>query len=659
MTNCPNHHLVSTVASLSLSLNIMATNNTVTTVSLDLVCKLCDKTYQHKDGPLLMSCLHSFCKPCLVKHGKKEECVDNKISCPTCNVRSLLPNNDISQLPINLRLSRLVKITMYEKQAEEGHIKCQKCKGAPKDATTFSCNRCKFLCDDCKSDYEHYFDDEELEFIDLATYEKGEFRIHSPPPKCPQHKKQELVIYCNDCNTLICSLCSQTKHQEHTKSSIDETVDKEKTDLQQLLLTNGIDDALTTLDQTLQQIPEMRNKIKTSAKEATKRINKACDDLIEAVEERRNHLVRKCQDISEGKDDALSNQMIKIQQLRIDLAFVQLHTNDAINNHTPEEILTIKTIIEEQMNRTMKKYKQQSMELTEDDNINTALEIEPLIEEIRKVGYFPNIPDHSKCSINGLAVPFVIVGKERKMGVVLNDERESPIQGGRPFQYELRKVSEDHDDQIPPKVTVTQCNNGIATLGFTPEQPGEYEMTVMIRNKPITNTHKITAGHSRDYKGLQNMPVSYKNVGGQCYGVAVHNDGTVYATSYTQNTIKVFKPDGTESQIGSSDNNGGQLSYPRGITLIDDTIYVVSHGNHTIKMYSTNGRFIGSFGGYGTGNGQLSSPLVVPMVMEGSWLLINQINVFKFSHHKATSLTPFHALSNLTMLQLIQLVIFM
>ena len=114
------------------------------------------------------------------------------------------------------------------------------------------------------------------------------------------------------------------------------------------------------------------------------------------------------------------------------------------------------------------------------------------------------------------------------------------------------------------------------------------------------------ATNNANYGNFQNMQVTYKNVGGQCYGVAVHDNGTVYASDCDADTIKVFQTDGAETQIGSFDEAGGELSHPRGIVLIGDTIYVVSQGNSTVKMYSTNGRFIDTFGG--EGNGQLSSP---------------------------------------------------
>ncbi len=592
----------------------MATNNVVRENSL--VCKLCEKPYQHKDGPLLLPCLHSFCKPCLTEYVKKAPATDNKMACPTCNDR--FPRN-INQFPINLHLSHLARAATYEKQAKGGNVKCQKCEGTPKDATTFSCNRCKFLCDKCKSQ-----EDEDEEFIDLVSYKKGEFKVHSPPAKCPLHKKHELELFCCDCKTLICLYCSQTRHSKHEKSSIEDTATKEKAQLQKL--TNGVDEALGAMDGCLLQIQDTRDKVKVSAEVASNNIDKMCDELIKAVENRRKVLKGKCREIAEGKDDVLSNQMVQVQSLRKSLGFAHLRALDAINSHTPEEILSVKKAIEARLNQAIETYNQQPMEPSEDDIINTSTTIGALEDEIGKVGSFPSVPDHSQCCVKGLAVPYIGTGREKKMSVVLKDEASIPIPRKCPFPYQLRKVGEDPDEYIPPKVTVTHSNNGTATLAFTPHQLGEYELTIFIRNRPIANPFKITARQSKDYSNFQDLQVTYKHIGGQCCGIAVHDNGTVYVSNRSTHAIKVFKPNGEETKIGSSDIAGQpRLSFPWGIALVGDTIYAVSN-QCTIKMYSTDGRYIGVFGGYGDGTGQLSSPYGICTDGKGRVLVADRSN---------------------------------
>ena len=305
---------------------------------------------------------------------------------------------------------------------------------------------------------------------------------------------------------------------------------------------------------------------------------------------------------------------------------------DAVNSHTPEEILSVKKAIETRLNQVTEIYNQQPMEPNEDDIINTSTAIGVLEDEIGKVGSFPSVPDPSQCCVNGLVVPYIGTGREKKMSVVLKDETSIPIPRKCPFLYQLRKVGEDPDEYIPPRVTVTHSDNGTATLAFTPRQLGEYELTILIRNRPIANPFKIIARQSRDYSDFQDMQVTYKNIGSQCCGIAVHDNGTVYASNSSINAINVFKPNGEETQIGSSDNAGGQLSNPWGTALIGDTIYVVSHGNHTVKMYLTDGRYIGEFGGYGDGTGQLNSPRGICTDGKGRVLVAdqgnNQIQIF-------------------------------
>jgi len=83
---------------------------------------------------------------------------------------------------------------------------------------------------------------------------------------------------------------------------------------------------------------------------------------------------------------------------------------------------------------------------------------------------------------------------------------------------------------------------------------------------------------------------------------------------------------GSTHKIGGSDNAGGELSNPMGITQIDDTIYVSSQSNNLVKMYSINGDFIGEFGGNGTEDGKLSSPRGICHNGKGDILVADQSN---------------------------------
>ena len=584
----------------------MAANDPVT--SLD--CKLCEKTYQHKDGPLLLPCLHSFCKNCLDKHirkrGKKKEQQCEKMACPTCNARFPVPQ-DINAFPLNLRLSHLAKNSMYQNKIEGGDVGCQKCEVDVKKATDFCDKCCEFLCKRCKHDHQRFIREEGHNFITIDKYEKSVFKIHPPPAKCPLHR-EELKFFCASCEMLVCRDCCMITHNGHQQDYLDKMSVKEKEELQQML--NIDDDILGALDDTLHRIEDMRKKVASRARGESDNISQACKEAIQAVETRREVLQTKCKDIAQEKDDVLLNQYTEFMRLRNELHFAQLHATDAIKYHTPEEILSVKKVIKLRLKQLMKVYQMQSLELREDDMLDVSLEIESFFQQIQAFGYFAGVPDPTKCTVEGFAVPFAGIGKERKMAVVLRDGKDKPIQGNVCLQYQLRKVNEDPDEYIPPKVTITQSNDndGTAVLAFTPEQPGQYEMTIMVRNKPF-DPFTITARPSRDYRNFGSMQIAYKNVGGNCYGVAVDNNGVIYASDFNAQTIKVFRPDGSESEFGNSGNDGGTLYNPRGLMVLDGFLYVTSSANHMIKKYSADdGKFVGEFGGKGTGEEQFSAP---------------------------------------------------
>ena len=398
----------------------------------------------------------------------------------------------------------------------------------------------------------------------------------------------------------------------------------EKKELQSSL--NNAECAFNEVDQTLQLIQQMRNKVKVSAEEATARVNRACDDLIQAVENRRKILLGKCQEIAEGKDDVLSSQTLGMECLRKDLSSesVQLHAIN-FNNHSTEEI---GIPIQFQVDDKLQKYRKQSMELRENDYINISLLTEALIEEIQKFGIFSGVPDPSKCQVEGLVTCQATVGRAKEVTIILKDEAEKLVEDATCFQYQLRRVDDDPDDFIPHRIDVSPSNKNdeTAKLIFIPDQSGEYQLTIMVRNKPIVDPYNITVRHPGDYTNFQNMEVTHMNIGGQCRDVAVHDNGTVYVTNKSDHNVKVFRPDGTEGQIGGPDTAAGGLFSPWGITILEKTLYVVSNGNHMVKRYSIDGRFIGEFGGNGNGNGQFSYPLGICTDENGRIFVADQTN---------------------------------
>uniref|UniRef100_A0A1X7UGZ6 RING-type domain-containing protein n=1 Tax=Amphimedon queenslandica TaxID=400682 RepID=A0A1X7UGZ6_AMPQE len=99
-----------------------------TSPAITMTCEVCSEYYT---DPLMLPCLHSFCKKCLIKAKEKQGSADTSLKCPTCDTSVNLPDGKIEGLTQNL---------WFEHKSKEASIK--------KKIT----NKEAVLCDECSVD---------------------------------------------------------------------------------------------------------------------------------------------------------------------------------------------------------------------------------------------------------------------------------------------------------------------------------------------------------------------------------------------------------------------------------------------------------------------------------------------------------------------------
>jgi tripartite motif-containing protein 71 len=112
--------------------------------------------------------------------------------------------------------------------------------------------------------------------------------------------------------------------------------------------------------------------------------------------------------------------------------------------------------------------------------------------------------------------------------------------------------------------------------------------------------------------------------------VAVAPDGTIYVvdsgTAFSVGTIlgnhRIQRFSATGAFLGSWGSwgtNNGQFNRPSGVAVAPDgTVYVADSGNYRIQRFSATGAFLGSWGSWGTNNGQFKSPSGVAVAPDGT-----------------------------------------
>jgi len=121
-------------------------------------------------------------------------------------------------------------------------------------------------------------------------------------------------------------------------------------------------------------------------------------------------------------------------------------------------------------------------------------------------------------------------------------------------------------------------------------------------------------------------------------GIAVSSEGQVtyvYVADSSNHRIQKFVASGGYlsqwctyvSQWGSYGSDFGKFKNPSGITVSQEGtwpntttyVYVVDSGNHRVQKFDSSGVFMGQFGSYGSGDGQLKNPSGIAVSQEGTW----------------------------------------
>ena len=581
----------------------------------NLTCTLCSELYS---DPRMLPCLHSFCYKCVMKLVEDLVATDSTLKCPTCGATNQLLSGECKQLHRNLWLAHEVEVASFQQKIErENGLPCDKC---AKSSTSFCCTCCLLLCASCLKDHQSWKELASHELIDLeqATGSKFSFPRNSKP--CPLHSKQlpaePLKFYCKTCECLICRDCMAITHKDCQHDYIDSAARKECNDLHSCL--RETEKALAELNAAIDRGEKTTQLINSQKSKVMEEIERAFDELQTAVKERRKALHDQCEKVAASKIAALAGHMEHLKSLSQKIASAKEMAANALQTHTPSELLSTKKLIKEELVRSHSLFEQMFLDTVENETIATGqLKNDSVIQSISKVGDILSPLDSSTLAEKGINIPHACVGKEMRMAIVVNL---------KPSICNRTPLIQAYDSTTGMKVNVSKVKNGRIFLSFVPQQTGLRLVHVKTgREKSSCGPFPIWVQQRRDYTTLSVQQTII--VGDTTRGIAVHPNGDIFANSFSNHCVKVFKKDGfPRSRIGSSGYGNGQLSNPWGLTLVGDILYVVENGNNRIHKFTITGQYVGKFGSSGSADGQFSNPLGICADNMGHILVADQCN---------------------------------
>ena len=283
----------------------MATNITPESVldkiSKDrLECPICMKCYMQ---PKLLDCLHSFCQNCLQELRDRQDKENRKLTCPVCRHETILTEKEVAALPNDIKLSAMVEeVNMQKKllQGQGSEIKCQAC-----DDRNQAISRCMdcdhFLCQECQRAHERMAVMKSHQIYTLAQLRSGEIiyksKLRDFTPKCETHTDQNLSLYCNTCEKLICLMCSVLVHvnRKHCLVDLSEALDKCKQDIAQLVAK--VKKSKTELSNALSATERSCKKLDSMFADTIKKICRKADKEVTRIREAQWKLKQKAEKI--------------------------------------------------------------------------------------------------------------------------------------------------------------------------------------------------------------------------------------------------------------------------------------------------------------------------------------------------------------------------
>ncbi|XP_072178292.1 E3 ubiquitin-protein ligase TRIM56-like [Diadema setosum] len=265
---------------MATSVNDLVTSNLVTR---NLQCPICLKVFV---DPRLLSCSHTYCKDCLKRLSKSQK--GRKITCSICRKITKVPNANVDLLQCNHPIKSLIEDVKNQTQT------CTVCRGNEKRLAITYCQECDdYMCDDCHKTHDRWEKCAVHEVVKVDGIISGAVS-KKKRRKCKKHKSEDEEYFCVECKRFICFRCGMMEHSQEGHKVLDgkehEDDQKEKTDE----LRGRADVKMSKIDAYIVYVDLQETKMKQVLGKLSREIEQTCEESIQQLQEKRDHLIKEC-----------------------------------------------------------------------------------------------------------------------------------------------------------------------------------------------------------------------------------------------------------------------------------------------------------------------------------------------------------------------------
>lgn len=430
----------------------------------------------------------------------------------------------------------------------------------------------------------------------------------APMPMCPSHDRNELKLFCETCNEVICFQCTVRQHDGHSYEYVKDVVGKHKALIPPLLgavkdETMHIEKAVAAVDARVEEVNGLRTSIEGD-------IHSVLQEIHEKLSTRETELVHKLDQITSRKLKSLATERDCKEQLLVQASTCTQQVQETMDTNTDIEILSAKKTMVRKLQQTMALIRDEPDLLkvsTEADMMfSVPLDLAPQCRGFGQV-FMPNSIDPQKCLVTGQGLETVQVDERALIFMKVYDFKGTPFQ--KPVtnhDMECKVVHVRTGDE--ENCEVHQTGGNTYEISYVPIRRGAHEVHIRVDDVHVSGSPFAVTALSTVEKLGESVTVSDSAV--RPWGVAVNRREEAIVSECNGQKISVLGRDGYKIwSFGSWGSGKNQLTYPRGIALDGEgNIFVVDSGNQRVQKFTENGQLIASGGTTGTGRDQFCDP---------------------------------------------------
>ena len=524
----------------------MAAKEALRKLEEELQCAICLGTYA---DPKLLNCNHVFCADCLPKLVGG----DNSLTCPTCRKVTPIPGNKVRGLQPAFRINTLLEIQKSLRA------------DLPRPSTS----------------PEEVKTEAPLPPLSTVSY-------------CTDHPTQELKLFCEKCEKLVCIECAVdgAEHYTHKPAMLKKTCDRYKTAIRASLeplkkQLSTISDALSKADVKYGEITQQQEAIQAVLHDTARQLH-------QAVDARTTELISQLHQHTQTKLKSLSSQRDDIETTFVTYQCCSITVEEELNTSRDQDIVIRKEPIVEKIQSLTSSFQPDllkvsvsaNLKFTSGDVLSSALSYGAITES-------EVLPDPSKCFI--IAKDLGSLEVEQKTSVLvrtMDSNREE-------YEEEIKSLECEFISELTGTKSVISFERQEKSLykfSFIPTVKGRHQLNIRIGSQHISGSPVTFPVR----KPIEKIDTPIYTITDVCkpWGVAISKDGEIVVTEHGNHSVSVFSPRGQRLQsIGTPGSEEGQFNKPRGVAVDENgDIFVADSKNYRIQKFTMDGKFLKAIG---------------------------------------------------------------